>query len=82
MQLHQIREIIHNFEPTDENTLLDLQVHAAYSGNVSGFILLVKLNGVSVMVSSKREKRRVFKSLDGLKKTLNQHDIHTFSVSG
>ena len=81
MQLHKIKEIIDNFEPLNDKCL-ELEVLAIYCESALGFIVSVKLNGVNIVVSSKRETRRVFKSIDGLRKTLNENSINTFTVAG
>ena len=81
MQLHKIKEIILNFDPISDGKL-DLEVLAIYCESLLGFIVSVKLNGVNIVVSSKREPKRVFKSIDGLRKTLNENSINTFTVAG
>ena len=81
MQLHKIKEIITNFEPLNDKPL-ELEVLAIYCESVLGFIVSVKLNGVNIVVSSKREDRRVFKSIDGLRKKLSESAINTFNVNG
>ena len=83
MQINKIKELIkkHSDNLKDMQDL-KLDVKAINSASVKGYIVIVCLNGIDIIVSSKREDKRVFKNLDTLKKTLRECGVNKFTVIG
>lgn len=80
--LHKMAKWVLDSEKSciERNEKFDLDVLAIKHGD--GYILAVKVNGSSsIIVSSQREEKRVFKSLDTLYRNLNENGIHKLSIA-
>jgi len=59
------------------------QIVTSYSHSLQGFVVYAKLGDYSpVFVSSQRQERRVFKTLDALRRAMKEAGIPSFEVVG
>lgn len=58
-----------------------IDVLALWCKSVSGYVLSVKFNNSPfIIISSQREERRIFKTTDGLIKSLNDVGLHQVKI--
>jgi hypothetical protein len=75
-------QVLHDAVINDK-TPPQFQIVAAYSQPLVGFVVYAKLGDYSpVFVSSQRQERRVFKTLDALRRAMKEVGIHSFEVVG
>ena len=85
MQLNEISNKIDELNGMKDDRKIwyvSIEALVTYCQSVSGYVVIVILNGVPFTVSSQREDKRVFKSLDNLRKQLKDISINQFTVTG
>ena len=71
------------FEIKPLSEMTTFVITALYAKSINGYIVTASVDGNTVIiVSSKREERRVFKTLDALKRALHDVGITKFEVIG
>ena len=73
------KRVIEDSVDKDEN--VDFNVYVMYSKSDEAFVILGSINNSApVYVSSQRLDRRLFKTLDTVRKCLHENDIYIFTV--
>ena len=85
MQLNEIKVKINelnNMKDDKKLWFVSVEAMVTYCVSVNGYVVVVIINGVPFTVSSQREDKRVFKSLDTLRNQLKDISINQFTVTG
>lgn len=68
---------------SEKGSQISFNVIAAYSNELKGFAVHADINGNGgVWVSSQRQEKRVFKTLDALRRAMQSAGIPSFTVVG
>lgn len=71
------------FKAHTDGVDVDLKVTALYSPAIQGYIVFATIDGKGeIFVSSQRQERRVFKTLDALHRAMKSVGIPWFEVVG
>ena len=85
MQLSQLKDVVsehHRQAGQDNAPQPKVEIEAIYCKSVEGYVVLARVNSLIITISSQRTKRRVFKTLEALRRALHEVDLRTFTVKG